>query len=61
MFTYDSVENDQRIEKLFSDNKDLLTNGLLINESMKSRLLKNRSHYLENFSKNLPTYNKKVA
>jgi hypothetical protein len=59
--TYDSVENDQRIEKLFSDNKDLLTNGLLINESMKSRLLKNRSHYLENFSKNLPTYNKKVA
>ena len=58
---YDSVENDQRIEKLFNDNNDLLTNGLIINESIKSRLLKNRIHYLDNFGKSLPKYDKKVA
>ena len=56
---YDSVENDQRIEKLFNDNNDLLTNGLIINESIKSRLLKNRIHYLDNFGKSLPKYDKK--
>jgi len=52
--TYDTVESDQRINRLFEDNKELLKNGLLITDSLKERLYKNREHYLHNFNDILP-------
>ena len=46
--SYDTLTNDQRINRMFLDNKKQLENGIIINEDIKERLIKNRNHYFNN-------------
>jgi hypothetical protein len=48
--SYDLVDNDSRIDKLFKDNTDIINKGLVINHDIQTRLLKNRELYFTKFS-----------
>ncbi|HAF77501.1 MAG TPA: hypothetical protein DCG42_09290 [Maribacter sp.] len=52
---YDEVDDNIRIETLFELNKNVLTNGIDITESVKSRLIKNQQYYLSDFIKVFPS------
>lgn len=47
-------DNDTRITKLFEKNEQVLKNGIVFNNDVKDRLIKNRDHYLNKLIDILP-------
>ena len=52
--SYDDEDDGARINSLFEKNHEILSNGFPLDETMKTRLAKNRTHYFTDFIKNLP-------
>ncbi len=48
--SYDLLDDDKRISHLVNSNHAVLTHGITAYHSLKDRLLKNRNHYLNNFT-----------
>ena len=52
--SYDDEDDGARINSLFEKNHEILSNGFPLDETIKTRLEKNRTHYFTDFIKNLP-------
>jgi hypothetical protein len=52
--SYDNEDDATRINSMFEKNHDILTNGFPIDDDIKLRLEKNRTHYFTDFIKSLP-------
>ena len=52
--TYDNEGDATRIDSMFQKNHEILSHGFPINDDIKIRLEKNRTHYFTNFIENLP-------
>ena len=49
--SYDSKSDSDRIDTLFKNNQSQMQNGIILSDSIKQRLFRNREHYLKNFDK----------
>ena len=52
--SYDNEDDGARINSLFEKNHEILSTGFPLDDAIKTRLEKNRTHYFTDFVKQLP-------